>query len=335
MSSHASVAHKWASRKKLSGKSGNISFIGDTIYSYHWWPMAKWHTATDGTAYVIMVDKPYGNSTAKHISCVRRAIPNDVLVYYSSSYDTAYFSSRRTPRLEPDTVLPYMLERITDAYNNAFNMRLYSSERSRMPEQWMEETESIKARAMKFCAMTGLPWLDDIDKYVISSYELRLLKRMVEPIEAKVQERIKNREEKERQIDEAYIDALSRYGLSYIEAAKAWMRKEKVCGYGGFMNATINVPHSHPYYKLTKKDKLTQTMATAMRIEDNYVVTNRHASVPVESARRLWNIMKANRPVHGELVGDYTVRSWNGELVIGCHHIPREIVEYFVELNNW
>lgn len=328
MSNHASIAHLWASRKKGYGKSGNVEFHGDTIYSYGWWPMAKWHTAADGTEYVIMPDKPYSNNTAKQMNHVSNAIPDNVPVYYSSMYDTAYYSSRRTPRLEPDTVLPYMLEKITDKYNTAFNMRSYSSETAAMPEQWMNETNMIRAAAKDFCNRTGIPWLEDIDIYVISEYELKILNNMVEPIRKRMEERIAIREERERQIALAYDDAVIKFFMTPIEAAKSWMRNE-------FDQKWFNVPHDHEYYKLTKNDKLMCRAATAMRIEGNNVVTNLNASVPVESAKRLWNIMKANRPVHGEEVGHYVVRSWNGELVIGCHHIPREIVEYFVDLYNW
>lgn len=336
MRNHASIAHKWASRQKERGATGNVSFEGDTIYSYGWWPMAKWHTAADGTEYVIMVKKPYSTSTANHMSYVRAAIPNHVPVYYSSSYDTSYYSMRRYPRLEPDVVLPHLLTEITDRYNKAFNMRMYSSERAAMPEQWMHATYNIWARAKDFCKMTGIPWLDDIDKYVISEYELKILNRMVEPVRQKVQERINAREERLRQIKKAHADALTRFGMSPIELAKKWMRGEmQNASYGGFMQPIIDVPHEHAYYKLTGIEKIRQTMATAMRIEGAYVVTNLSASVPVESAKRLWNIMKANQPVHGEAVGDYRVVRWNGELVIGCHHIKREVVEYFVELYNW
>lgn len=330
--SHASVCHRWASRKHESGRSGNISFRGDTIYSYHWWPMGKWHTAPDGTQYVIMPDVPYSSSTGRQMDHVYTALPRNTPVYRSRMYTQSYYSGSRRPVLEPEAVLPQFLEEIKKVYDNAFNMRMYSSERANTPVHWQFMSEAVHKRASEFCKMTGVPWLEDIDIYVISDYEREMLERMVEPIKAKVLERIAKREEKERLVAEAYEDVLAKYGLSPIEAAKAWMRGDVQ---SSRTSAYIQVPHDHPYYKLIGVEKIRQTMATAMRIEGAYVVTNLSASVPVESAKRLWNIMKANQSVNGEAVGDYRVIKWNGELVIGCHHIPREIVEYFVELNNW
>jgi hypothetical protein len=70
-SSHLEVCHIWASRSQGSGRAGSISFNGNTILSYHWWPMATF--INDNT--VLRVNWIYSNSTAKHLNYVGRAIP--------------------------------------------------------------------------------------------------------------------------------------------------------------------------------------------------------------------------------------------------------------------
>jgi hypothetical protein len=69
-SSHSEVCHVFASRSQSEGRAGNISFNGDTINSYHWWPMARF--IDDNT--VLFVDHSYSNSTSKHLSHLRRAL---------------------------------------------------------------------------------------------------------------------------------------------------------------------------------------------------------------------------------------------------------------------
>jgi hypothetical protein len=182
--------------------------------------------------------------------------------------------------------------------------------------------------------LDDLPWNEDADKYLISDHEVRVMEVMLMPYRERINERMAERERKQRLIDAAFVEAQRKYLVDPVEYSKMWMRGEVKLSHM-YVAGYIDLPDDDEYRILTGNDSIRQSMTTAMRIEGDEVVTNRHASVPVSSARRLWNIMKTGRPVHGVEVGLYTVRSWNGELVIGCHHIPREIVEYFVELYNW
>jgi len=68
---HQEVCHKWASRSQDEGRSGNISFKGDQIYSYGWWPMARFY----GEDVVFIRDASYSNSTSSHQSLMSCAIP--------------------------------------------------------------------------------------------------------------------------------------------------------------------------------------------------------------------------------------------------------------------
>jgi hypothetical protein len=78
------LAHIWAHNGQPSGRNprGNVFFDNGTIYSYgtHF-PMAR-HVSYRGKACVFMSASSYSNTTAKHKSHVRRAIPSGVPVFY-------------------------------------------------------------------------------------------------------------------------------------------------------------------------------------------------------------------------------------------------------------
>ena len=79
LSSHSEVAHYWANQKQPEGKSGNIFFVGDTIYSYGYhFPVAKIVSKTT----ILLTTASYSVSTAKHMSIIRSAIP----YYYEILY---------------------------------------------------------------------------------------------------------------------------------------------------------------------------------------------------------------------------------------------------------
>ena len=73
-SSSSEVCHVWASRSQEAGRAGNVSFRGNTIYSYDWWPMARFLPDKN---IVLMRSWSYSNSTSSHLNYVRRAIPDN------------------------------------------------------------------------------------------------------------------------------------------------------------------------------------------------------------------------------------------------------------------
>jgi hypothetical protein len=78
--SHNEAAHIWASRSQASGRAGNVFFENDVIYSYgRHFPVAKF--GDDGVT-VLFTNRGYSNSTGKHKSLIRGAIPCDYRVIY-------------------------------------------------------------------------------------------------------------------------------------------------------------------------------------------------------------------------------------------------------------
>jgi hypothetical protein len=79
-SSNNEAAHIWASRSQASGRAGNVFFENDIIYSYgRHFPVAKF--GDDGVT-VLFTNRGYSNSTGKHKSLIRGAIPCDYRVIY-------------------------------------------------------------------------------------------------------------------------------------------------------------------------------------------------------------------------------------------------------------
>ena len=80
-SSHNEVAHIWASQSQSEGRAGNIFFEGDTVYSYgRHFPVARFAPLFGDI--VLFTDRGYSNSTSKHKSIIRAAIPDSYQIVY-------------------------------------------------------------------------------------------------------------------------------------------------------------------------------------------------------------------------------------------------------------
>ena len=67
------VAHVWASRTQEIGKAGNVNFIGNSIYSYRWWEMARF-MEIKGETIVLIRNWSYSSNTSKHMRYVWSAL---------------------------------------------------------------------------------------------------------------------------------------------------------------------------------------------------------------------------------------------------------------------
>jgi hypothetical protein len=80
-SSNNEAAHIWASQSQNSGRAGNVFFENGVIYSYgRHFPVARF--APEFGDVVLFTDRGYSNSTGKHKSLIRRAIPGGFNVVY-------------------------------------------------------------------------------------------------------------------------------------------------------------------------------------------------------------------------------------------------------------
>lgn len=82
-SNNSQVCHVWAQQNQPRGRSENIFFEGDTIFSYGYhYPMAKIHTYK-GRKFALINSKGYSHTTSQHTSNVRSAL-NGLMPYYNS-----------------------------------------------------------------------------------------------------------------------------------------------------------------------------------------------------------------------------------------------------------
>jgi len=82
-SSNNEVAHIWASQSQYEGRANNVFFEGGTIYSYgRHFPVARF--APEYGNIVLFTNQGYSNSTGKHKSLIRAAIPSTHEVIYCS-----------------------------------------------------------------------------------------------------------------------------------------------------------------------------------------------------------------------------------------------------------
>jgi len=322
---HSEVAHQWASREIESASCSNMSFKNGIIYSYDWWPMAKFCKTEDGKEYVIMTSWSYSSSTSKHINHVKYAIPRNVPVYYSNERNSVYYGSRE-PILDDKSVLATMLNNIIFSYNRYMLPKTHGRYNS---EELVIANYTLYNEAVAFSKMSNLPWNQDFDKYKISDHEIRIMQILATPVIKKREEIIVNKLEKERLRNEAYDRLMLKYGKNPMQMAKDWIERKSN------NREWIEIPQDDPDAKLLGKVRLFQESETAMRIEYDQIVTNKGATISLNSGKRLWDMMKNNQSIIGEKCDIYTVLKNNGELVIGCHHIKREIIDFFVEYYKW
>jgi hypothetical protein len=331
--SHADICHQWASRKKESATYGNIHFKDGVIYSYGWYPMAKWCEDAKGNPYVIMTTHTYSNSTARHIGYVKGAIPRDVPVYYTHLTNSNYWNPyRHTPDLTPKSVELYGLDNMKRFYNDTFEKKTYRYN-PLTPDERLVNSIHLHEDAQRFANFAGLTWNEDFDVYVLNEHDVKTAWNIARPVIEEQQERKRLREEKELKIKEAYERAVAKYCKDPFEMACSWIKGE-LNPFGNYSKA-VEIPDDDEWVKLTGNNKIYSKIDTAMRIQGDDVVTSLGARVPVTDAHKLWEAIKRGHQIRGMQVGLYTVISMNGELVIGCHHISRRVINFFVEYYNW
>ena len=316
---HAEVAHQWASREVESGSNGNMSFSNNTIYSYGWWPMAKFYKTRLGNDFVVMRSWTYSSSTGKHMSHVHNAIPKNIPIWYADEISLL-------------SVLDKLLSRLKENYDSFFVLKNHAKTST---EDHIAQNQGIYSKAEEFCEMTGSKMSQDFDKYLLSESEINSIERMLVPYLKEMEIKRAKADRMKEIIEAAKERVFAKFADDPIEMAKLWIQHGGEPARRSWWGEKINLPQDDPDVKASKLKFITRSMETAMRIVDDEVVTNHSARVPVDSAKRLWNLMKRKEQIIGEKVGLYTVVKNNGELVIGCHHIKREIVDYFVEYYNW
>lgn len=317
------VAHLWAAQypEQEWARCSNLSYSGNTISSYGWWPMAV--IQPDGV--VLVRNWTYSSSTSKHMSCMRQAINHLEKIYCpdpsSLGASTASF-----------------MEKLRYSFND------YQKARKKTPH--IHNNESIYKEFKTYLEYLKQPMPEDADKFrlmLVPDVPGILFKEESRRVELEAQRPEKDALNKTLECEADRLnDILNKNSTNIKEdREQAWLSSGKI---------TKETPESIKRWKVSK-GKLIQYVPTMrergvyygrlefpitrIRIVDSKVETSRGATVPVSDAKRLWELMKQKVRLMGERCGSFTVTNWNGNLRIGCHEIEKEEIKRFILYYGW
>lgn len=136
-SSNDQVAHVWAQQTQASGKSKNIFFSGDSIYSYGYhYKAARIHTVK-GKSFALVRSDTYSVSTSGHLASIRAAVDGLMPFFCVTDIDNPKAAAKelearaiasvgaqlRTVKVTSKDEIKWANERIEEAYGKANELR--------------------------------------------------------------------------------------------------------------------------------------------------------------------------------------------------------------------
>lgn len=305
------IAHLWAHKTQASArnKQGNLYFSGDVIYSYrNSYPLAKHVTGKDGTPGVLLNRNGYSNTTARHLSQVRRAV----------SHIAAWWEVDN-PLADTPNQLEHWQQRIKDKSESVIQPRIHKATAARR----YKELQELVAQANSFAEFFGI-------KPTFSVPEFGELKATLEAEALKLAAKhkrdlarfAKQKAEKEKEYREKTAEDLQKWIAGYDVYAprlpEAYLRISPIAD-GGEVQVETSLGARVPIAHAIKAARLIKAML-AHPIKD-----------PVEGL--LWR-----RNGHSIRLGHYTLDSVavDGTIRAGCHVIKRGEFERFSKvLEEW
>lgn len=117
--SNSELCHVWANQLQERGKTENLFFERDALYSYGYhYQVAKFERATNNQLVCFINSNGYSNSTAKHTNHAFNAIPDFIKVFkvpFLIDYGKNHFNPER---------LPEVIERMLINCKNSINKQL-------------------------------------------------------------------------------------------------------------------------------------------------------------------------------------------------------------------
>lgn len=300
------IPHLWMHKAQEYGRNhgGNLYFREGTIFSYgSHFPIAK-HVESGKKKAILFTTRTYSNTTAKHISMVRSAIPSDSVVFHVPNIANGY-----SPTNHESNLKSYQAE-IDNHISTASRARLSSN------IEWeLEHASSTRQECIDYCKFFKLKTIKLAIVPEVNTEQLAELKRKERKRAAKKAQEMKARraaEEKERQRVEAERDATR---PARIEAWRNGGRYE--------FHWSENIP-------------------TMLRIVGDEVETSRGARFPVEHARKGLALVRAvmtrgeqwRANGHTCHLGHYSIQSIeaNGTVHAGCHVVTWPEIERIAPL---
>lgn len=290
--SNSEIAHLWAQQTKESKTSGNMSFVGRSLYSYR----LEIGRFIEGKV-IYAAHGSTRTTVGKHYPVCRQAI----------SHLEAY--AVHTP-----------LRNIPDNWKDASKL-IFLDQLTRLKESieaFKRKQSGIFSTSTRICEQ-AVECLGFYNKYVYRKSNItkeakaigitikQLNQFRTESITEKFWEQfgvMKFNERLQKDVDKEELDRLKNeakrreYAASQSENMEKWRNGESVSAY------LYNAP-------------------CMLRINGDIIETSHGAKVPVSGAIQLWKALKAGQDVRGAGIGDYKVTSVSESyLVVGCHNIP-------------
>lgn len=285
-SSISECTHVWAQQTQDEGRSGNVYFSGEKIYSYgHHFCMAR--ILPSGVA--VLSSRGYSPSTGKHQSVVRGAVTHRVTVFCDDANNSAAVNCRQVEA---------RIERFLADLGNA--------------------RKQPKAKA--FAASEIVRIIDGFNAYLAALPEAEQVGAL--PI-------TRLNFDSEMTLSVAQFHAEQQRLKQYAEAVEISKSVEMVAEWRA--GANVLLPYSLPTMLRLGQMQLGGGSVLTERVE-----TSKEATIPINAARRLWEVIKAVRA--GNLgakdyarmcLGQYTLDriESNGDIVVGCHNIAYSEIE--------
>lgn len=330
------VAHIWAKQSQQTGRSANCYFEGDTIYSYgSHFPVARYVHNKPGKRIVLFTTRDYSVTTAKHKGEILHAIPPDVVTIYCSDV----LADNKHRHLAN-------IKELSDSIRELAELHRTSRQRDYV-KSIVEKVQNLYA----YCKLVRVGLTKQLIKWAtvdlpsdIMADLLGMSKSALLELEAK-KSAARARQAEINEANEAkriarYKAQNAEYEKQRLEREEKQREKERLFNLPDTLQACIDGFHTDQSEmvicgenggKVSVYDVLRHHDYTALRIvtpqEPKTIETSRYASISVETAKRIWPILKA-RGNPGDVEGFRAVGFHGDTFVIGCHRIPFAEIEY-------
>tara|TARA_R100000278_G_scaffold4677_1_gene7752 strand:+ start:465 stop:1385 length:921 start_codon:yes stop_codon:yes gene_type:complete len=291
LKNHSEVAHFWANKIQSEGKSSNMFFKDNIIYSYGYhFPIAK-HVNKD---VILFTSKSYSVSTSQHKSHTRNAIPHNKTVFTVPNIDGGKYSSLDLSISDHQKNIEYYIKEIK--YN------LKKSNRAR------------KFKEMRLNRVLSL--ITEMKKYLqIFKIKSKLTNSLKASVNMalnmdfdKINDIIKAEQEKNKKAKQ----------LRKAEQKKKFFKKLKE-----WRNYNIdNLPYYEKQYLRLKRNGWNNGEWCGD------VQTSLNVKIPIETFKKYYDMLKCGKSLIGKKISHYTVNKQDDKLLtIGCHKIEIKEIE--------
>ncbi len=274
--------HHWAQQEQHEGHCGNVYFEGTSVYSYsRHYLLGEFVKNKKGVSGVIIDDRGYSNTTAKHIGIAWSAV----------SHVPFRFSRQDTDPVSVKNFLESQMEKLRNA---------------RKPELYVSAANAKFERHVAWCEWWGHPYK--------GKAEFREIKRMIGVINSGESDRYlamgaKRAAAAKRKAEKAHTERQKKVADDFTNTLyPEWLKKWEAY-------------EPHYYSRPNAPSILDGVVREYLRIslDGKHVETTLGLKVSSIEAAIMYQRIKSGENVVGQKVDGYTIISKNGTLKVGCH----------------